>query len=799
MISHSTSPSAALSSHRPSSLLLMAPGRCRPSSLLFGLSHSSSFADGVLDAADDQDQFMVKRSASQIGGFFTFQKQYPELCESSTQVRKSGALSTSDHPQSALTVLPPSTCRPQTASLRLNSASINFASNGSMNSNQKSSAEDSALMRRQFALAEGPRTAQIENEQLLGAAQQANTKVNFRAPACPVTAPPALKMPCSWSQPCLRGLTHFMFLGSQNDALNPSLLQSYGITKVINLSETCPRPEGLPDDANHFLRIPIKDSYCAKLLPHFDQAFKFIENARRSEEKVLLHCLAGISRSATLAIAYIMRSQRLSSEEAYKFVKTRRQSISPNFNFMGQLMEYEKQLREQHILPPACSRPHSYTPGTSATPSQDESENNETSEMSNEPPSRPTSFACAPINCSVTMPMCRLSKSASSDFVHSLRDSFVNENGKRTSPLAGFPERPRQLMKKADRRSTLDPNGSSQTLKSVLEEVPSPSTEFSKLDISIANPCFGINTSSVALSSESTKTSCEPPTPAPAMSLENPFFMAPAAHRAGPPVPPRPEKKNSNCSQNAITKSQSEVPKIAPVETHSKHTSSLLRCVFRKGRALPVKPNNQVKIPMIPSVATASTSVHHCHLPFKLKNCKGLRRFRKGLRQHHSGIEANNVQNFDVLPTVPEPSETNKDSDSIEDDEQYFSVDEDENSQSEVHRGSPTNNEQHSSINKRRSLSNQILFFKNSSRRNASQSSSTHDDSPESGFVDDYYEHRSQSGGSLAGSSSCPQGLSQHSLDTTSSSVGESEPTCALTDPERASLSSTSSLEIAVQ
>ncbi|KAI1719949.1 dual specificity phosphatase, catalytic domain-containing protein [Ditylenchus destructor] len=684
MISHSTSPSAALSSHRPSSLLLMPPERCRPSSLLFGLSHSSSFADGDLDVADDQ--FMIKRSASQIGGFFTFQKQYPELCESSTQ-------------------------------------------------------------------------------------------------------------------PCLRGLSHFMFLGSQNDALNPSLLQSYGITKVINLSETCPRPEGLPDDANHFLRIPIKDSYCAKLLPHFDQAFKFIENARRSGEKVLLHCLAGISRSATLAIAYIMRSQRLSSEEAYKFVKTRRQSISPNFNFMGQLMEYEKQLREQHILPPACSRPHSYTPGTSATPSQDESENNETSEMSNEPPPRPTSFACTPTNSSIAVPMCRLSKSASSDFVHSLRDSFVNENGKRTSPLAGFPERPRQLMKKADRRSTLDPNGSSQTLKSVQEEVPSPSTEFSRLDISIANPCFGINTSTVALSSENTLTTCEPPTPAPAMSLENPFFLAPAAHRTGPPVPPRPEKKNSNCLQNAMPKSQSEVPKSAPVETHSKHTSSLLRCVFRKGRAsaLPAKPNTHVKIPMVPTVATASTSVHHCHLPFKLKNCKGLRRLRKGLRQHYSGIEANNAPNFDVLPTVPEPSETNKDSDSIEDDEQYFSVDEDENSQSEGYRGSPINNDQHSSINKRRSLSNQILFFKNSSRRNASQSSSTHDDSPESGFVDDYYEHRSQSGGSLAGSSSCPQGLSQHSLDTTSSSVGESEPTCALTDPERASLSSTSSLEIAVQ
>uniref|UniRef100_A0A914HV59 Uncharacterized protein n=1 Tax=Globodera rostochiensis TaxID=31243 RepID=A0A914HV59_GLORO len=56
----------------------------------------------------------------------------------------------------------------------------------------------------------------------------------------------------------------------------------HGITRVINLSETCPPPNALSDDAHHFLRIPIKDSYCAKLLPHFDAAFKFIEEPRKT-------------------------------------------------------------------------------------------------------------------------------------------------------------------------------------------------------------------------------------------------------------------------------------------------------------------------------------------------------------------------------------------------------------------------------------------------------------------------------------------------------------------------------------
>ena len=65
----------------------------------------------------------------------------------------------------------------------------------------------------------------------------------------------------------------------------------------------------------------------------------FVENARRTNKRVLVHCVAGISRSPTLAMAYLMRSRSLTCDEAYKFVKQRRPSVSPNLNFMGQLFE----------------------------------------------------------------------------------------------------------------------------------------------------------------------------------------------------------------------------------------------------------------------------------------------------------------------------------------------------------------------------------------------------------------------------------------------------------------------------
>lgn len=54
--------------------------------------------------------------------------------------------------------------------------------------------------------------------------------------------------------------------------------------------------------------------------------------------------MAGISRSVTLTIAYLMSNFSLSMQNAYQFVKDKRPAISPNLNFMGQLVEFEREL-----------------------------------------------------------------------------------------------------------------------------------------------------------------------------------------------------------------------------------------------------------------------------------------------------------------------------------------------------------------------------------------------------------------------------------------------------------------------
>lgn len=64
------------------------------------------------------------------------------------------------------------------------------------------------------------------------------------------------------------------------------------------------------------------------------------DSIKQNGGKVLVHCHAGRSRSATVCLAYLMRTCHLSLDAAYEHVRTRREVIDPNLNFMQQLQDY---------------------------------------------------------------------------------------------------------------------------------------------------------------------------------------------------------------------------------------------------------------------------------------------------------------------------------------------------------------------------------------------------------------------------------------------------------------------------
>ena len=78
----------------------------------------------------------------------------------------------------------------------------------------------------------------------------------------------------------------------------------------------------------------------------FPTVIEFIDNAREENvnNKVFVHCQAGISRSATCVIAYLMTRENMTLKEAFLHTKECRNQIGPNLGFMEELMKYEKEL-----------------------------------------------------------------------------------------------------------------------------------------------------------------------------------------------------------------------------------------------------------------------------------------------------------------------------------------------------------------------------------------------------------------------------------------------------------------------
>jgi dual specificity MAP kinase phosphatase len=60
--------------------------------------------------------------------------------------------------------------------------------------------------------------------------------------------------------------------------------------------------------------------------------------------RVLVHCRAGVSRSVTICLAYLMFTARIRLEAAFEHVRSKRSMISPSLNFMRQLEAFEKEL-----------------------------------------------------------------------------------------------------------------------------------------------------------------------------------------------------------------------------------------------------------------------------------------------------------------------------------------------------------------------------------------------------------------------------------------------------------------------
>lgn len=167
-------------------------------------------------------------------------------------------------------------------------------------------------------------------------------------------------------------------LFSRAVAQNKKTLHKLGITHVLNAAHSKQGSVGdqrFYENACIYLGIPAEDSESFDLSQYFKVAVDFIHKVMKNKDgkhfkkkfytlplflshswfrvtgKVLVHCIMGVSRSATLVLAYLMMRQRLSLRDSLRHV-TQKRAIYPNQHFLSLLIKLDEQLTLRRKLCP---------------------------------------------------------------------------------------------------------------------------------------------------------------------------------------------------------------------------------------------------------------------------------------------------------------------------------------------------------------------------------------------------------------------------------------------------------------
>ncbi|KAN0129836.1 Protein-tyrosine phosphatase-like protein [Lactarius tabidus] len=147
-----------------------------------------------------------------------------------------------------------------------------------------------------------------------------------------------------------------LYLTDLFTARNKTQLSALGITHVISVLEDAPVfPE---THALRKLHIPLPDSAYEDILAHLPATTAFIRDAlaESPDSRVMVHCLMGISRSATVVCAYLIATAKMTPDEALVAVRAKRGMACPNIGFRRQLEQYADQLQggqNRPFAPPA--------------------------------------------------------------------------------------------------------------------------------------------------------------------------------------------------------------------------------------------------------------------------------------------------------------------------------------------------------------------------------------------------------------------------------------------------------------
>lgn len=137
-----------------------------------------------------------------------------------------------------------------------------------------------------------------------------------------------------------------LYLGGVQSVADPQIVADQGIRAVCCCLRDLEYPDSEFNKDLSYFRVDVEDMGHEPIELYFPQATEFIHSWISREQTVLVHCRAGVSRSASVVMAYLMQYQNYSLHDAFFLVRAHRSVVSPNIGFMEKLGNFEEEVHK---------------------------------------------------------------------------------------------------------------------------------------------------------------------------------------------------------------------------------------------------------------------------------------------------------------------------------------------------------------------------------------------------------------------------------------------------------------------
>ncbi|CAG9310041.1 unnamed protein product [Blepharisma stoltei] len=140
---------------------------------------------------------------------------------------------------------------------------------------------------------------------------------------------------------CIDKIDDGIYLGNEAAASRLDLLKNNGISHIIVAGI-----ELEPHFPIHFSykKLEVLDRSEEKIDKYFEECNEFIDEAINSNNRVFIHCYQGVSRSCSIAAAYLISKKKFSPRLALDYIKSKHFECNPNKGFCEQLESYGKRI-----------------------------------------------------------------------------------------------------------------------------------------------------------------------------------------------------------------------------------------------------------------------------------------------------------------------------------------------------------------------------------------------------------------------------------------------------------------------